>query len=134
MSCRDRAGLTVRDVTERLPYPVVHIELHTGDLAGASELYAELCGWRQEAIAAASSRSYLALELNTQLGGGIVECPVRRPLWLPYVQVDEVNRATERAIDRGATVLLAPREGPAGWRSVIATAAGGELAFWQPKR
>ena len=33
----------------------------------------------------------------------------------------------------GASVLLAPREGPAGWRSVVATPDGGEIAFWQPK-
>ena len=32
-----------------------------------------------------------------------------------------------------ARVLLEPREGPAGWRSVIATPAGAEIAFWQPK-
>jgi hypothetical protein len=30
-------------------------------------------------------------------------------------------------------VLLEPREGPAGWRSVVAAPAGAELAFWQPK-
>jgi len=30
-------------------------------------------------------------------------------------------------------VLLEPREGPAGWRSVVATEAGGELAMWQPR-
>ena len=80
-----------------------------------------------------SSGSYLALELGAGLGGGIVECPVRRPLWLPYVEVEEVHRATEHARERGAAVLLEPREGPAGWRSVIATDAGGELAFWQQK-
>ena len=33
-----------------------------------------------------------------------------------------------------ATVLLEAREGPAGWRSVVASPAGGELAFWQRKR
>jgi uncharacterized protein len=120
-------------VAQRLPYPVVHLELHTGDLGGARTLYEELCGWRQEAVTV-SSRSYLALELSADLGGGIVESPVRRPLWLPYVAVDEVHRATERARERGAAVLLEPREGPAGWRSVVATDAGGELAFWQPKR
>jgi hypothetical protein len=30
-------------------------------------------------------------------------------------------------------VLLEPREGPAGWRSVVTSPAGGELAFWQAK-
>jgi predicted enzyme related to lactoylglutathione lyase len=50
------------------------------------------------------------------------------------VQVAAIAEATERARSLGAAVLLEPREGPAGWRSVIATPAGAELAFWQPKR
>jgi hypothetical protein len=29
---------------------------------------------------------------------------------------------------------MEPREGPVGWRSVVATPAGGDVAFWQPKR
>jgi hypothetical protein len=29
--------------------------------------------------------------------------------------------------------LLEPREGPAGWRSVLASSDGGEIALWQPK-
>jgi predicted enzyme related to lactoylglutathione lyase len=55
-------------------------------------------------------------------------------LWLPYVEVPEIGAATERARIIGASVLLEPREGPAGWRSVVATPAGGEIAFWQQKR
>jgi hypothetical protein len=30
-------------------------------------------------------------------------------------------------------VLLEPREGPAGWRSVVAVPAGAEVALCQPK-
>jgi predicted enzyme related to lactoylglutathione lyase len=62
-----------------------------------------------------------------------VECDVARPLWLPYVEVACIGEATERARALGATVSLGPREGPGGWRSVVTTPAGGELAFWQPK-
>jgi predicted enzyme related to lactoylglutathione lyase len=112
--------------------PVVHLELHTGDLQRAGEFYARLCGWRRERLDSGDS-SYLALELGDGFGGGIVECPTRRPLWLPYVEVAEIARATERARALGATVLLDPREGPAGWRSVISEPAGAEIAFWQPK-
>ena len=113
--------------------PVVHLELHTGDLPEARALYTQLCGWRAERIRAGSG-SYLALELGDGFGGGIVECETRRPVWLPYVEVTAIGEATERARGLGATVLLEPREGPAGWRSVVATQAGGEIAFWQPKR
>jgi predicted enzyme related to lactoylglutathione lyase len=112
--------------------PVVHLELHTGDLPGACEFYARLCGWRPERIDAGGG-SYLALELAGGFGGGIVECETRRPLWLPYVEVSEIAEVTERAHLLGASVLLEPREGPVGWRSVVGAPAGGEIAFWQPK-
>jgi predicted enzyme related to lactoylglutathione lyase len=112
--------------------PVVHLELHTGDRTEAEELYARLCGWRAEEIDAGSG-TYFALALGDGIGGGIVECATRRPLWLPYVQVPEIGAATCEARALGAKVLLDPREGPAGWRSVVATRAGAELAFWQPK-
>ena len=112
--------------------PVVHLELHTGDLPRARDLYAELCGWRPEWIETRSG-SYLSLELGGGFGGGIVECGTRRPIWLPYVEVGEIGAATDRARQVGASVLMEPREGPSGWRSVVATSEGGELAFWQPK-
>jgi predicted enzyme related to lactoylglutathione lyase len=41
--------------------------------------------------------------------------------------------ATERARDLGASVILEPREGPAGWRSVVSVPAGAEVALWQAK-
>lgn len=110
----------------------MHLELHTGDLPRAADLYAQLCGWRAKRIAVGGG-SYLGLELGG-LGGGIVECETRHPLWLPYVEVDGIDEATERARVLGASVLLEPGEGPAGWRSVVATAEGGEIAFWQRKR
>jgi predicted enzyme related to lactoylglutathione lyase len=127
------AGLRGKLVKRLPPQPVVHLELHTGDVRAASAFYAELCGWRPEQIEAAG-HSYLALELSRELGGGIVECATRHSLWLPYVEVPAITEATHRAQSLGASVLLEPREGPAGWRSVVATPSGGEIAFWQQKR
>ena len=113
--------------------PVVHLELHTSDLVRARALYAELCGWPAQRIDDRHG-SYVSLDLGPGLGGGIVECRTHQALWLPYVEVDDIVASTERAQQIGASVLLSPREGPAGWRSVVATPVGGELAFWQPKR
>jgi predicted enzyme related to lactoylglutathione lyase len=115
------------------PRPVVHLELHTPDRNAAGDFYASLLHWRAELIEARCG-SYLAFEFGRDLGGGIVECGTRRPLWLPYVEVDRIDEQTERARQLGAQVLLEPREGPAGWRSVVSAAEAGEIAFWQPKR
>ncbi len=120
-------------MSARAAHPVVHLELHTGDEQTAAEFYARLCGWRTERVPA-GARSYLTLETGSQIGGGVVECATRRALWLPYVEVTEIDSATARAAELGARVLLDPREGPAGWRSVVAAPAAGELALWQPKR
>jgi predicted enzyme related to lactoylglutathione lyase len=113
--------------------PVVHLELHSTDLRQAHDLYAQLCGWRPELIDT-DHGSYMALDLGNGIGGGIVECGTRRSLWLPYVEVQSVHESTARAQRLGADLLVPPREGPAGWRSVVTTRAGGELALWQQKR
>jgi hypothetical protein len=113
--------------------PVVHLELHTGDLPSARAFYGGLCGWRSAEVEVGEGEPYLALEVGGSVGGGIVECPTRRSLWLPYIEVAEIVAATARARDLGAKVLLSPREGPAGWRSVVSAPAAGELALWQPK-
>jgi uncharacterized protein len=112
--------------------PLVHLELRTGNLPRACSFYTQLFGWKAETIHL-GSRSYLALALSDRLDGGVVECDTERPLWIPYVQVEDVVKATERAQQLGASVELEPREGPAGWRSVVVAPAGAEVALWQPK-
>jgi predicted enzyme related to lactoylglutathione lyase len=111
---------------------VVHLELHTHNLARACASYRELFGWQAETIHAGPG-SYQAIELGDRIGGGVVECETNRPIWLPYVAVTDIGEANERARWLGGSVLLETREGPAGWRSVVDVPAGGELALWQPK-
>ena len=86
----------------------MHLELHTPDQAAASAFYARLLRWRPQVIAARCG-SYLAVELGRGLGGGIVECRTRRPLWLPYVEVDQIGKHTERAATRRARAPGAAR-------------------------
>ena len=113
------------------PRPVVHLELHTHDMREASEFYARLLHWHPEQIDT-DHGSYLAFGLG-EITGGVVECGTARPLWLPYVEVDRIDIATERARRLGARVLLEPREGPAGWRSVVSAPEGAQVALWQGK-
>jgi uncharacterized protein len=116
----------------KAPNPLVHLELHTDDLASVTAFYDRLLGWRAERVDLGAT-SYLSVDLGGPVEGGIVECRSERPAWLPYVGVADIHEATNRARELGAAVLLGPREGPVGWRSVIATPAGGELGLWQRK-
>jgi hypothetical protein len=69
-------------------------------------------------------------------GGGIVECGTARPLWLPYVEVGQVEESTERARQLGSSVLepypeerLGPASGLAGPEARYEQREGVELAF-----
>ena len=120
-------------MTPRAPDPVVHLELRTGNVARACAFYTRLFGWRAHTVHTAAG-NYLTLELGKRLDGGVVEHEAERVFWLPYVEVADVGDATERARLLGAKVLVASREGPAGWRSVLEAPAAGEIARWQSKQ
>ncbi len=115
-----------------LPHPVVHLELHTGNLPRACGFYTRLFGWRLERIEMGSA-SYLTLDWGKGVEGGVVEHDTEHAMWLPYVEVCNIGAVTARARELGASVILEPREGPAGWRSVVAAPVGAEVALWQPK-
>lgn len=116
----------------RVPNPVVHVELQTGNLARACAFYTRLFGWQAETIHVGTA-SYLTFELGHGIQGGVVERDIERSLWLPYVEVADIAETTERALQLGARVLLEPRKGPVGWRSAVAAPFGAEIALWQPK-
>jgi predicted enzyme related to lactoylglutathione lyase len=111
---------------------VVHLELNTDNLPRACAFYTRLFGWSAEMVHAGTG-SYLSLGWGAGIEGGVVERETEHPLWLPYVQVCDIEETTARAQDLGASVQLEPREGPAGWRSILAVPAGAEIALWQSK-
>jgi predicted enzyme related to lactoylglutathione lyase len=114
--------------------PIVHLELHTGNRARASDFYTRLFGWRAETVEVGHSTStYLTLKLGGGIEGGIVEHDGEDSLWLPYVEVADLMAVTERARGLGAAVVLEPREGPVGWRSILDAPSGARIALWQPK-
>jgi hypothetical protein len=133
MSSPRRAGPHQQAIMRAGTDPVVHLELRTGNLPRACAFYTRLFGWRTETVEV-GRRSYLTVDLGDRIAGGVVERETDRSLWLPYVEVADIDEATERAGLLGASVLIEPREGPVGWRSVVAVPAGAEIALWQPKR
>jgi predicted enzyme related to lactoylglutathione lyase len=106
---------------------LVHLELHTADIASAVELGQVLFGWRPRPVPAARS-TYLALDVGCS--AGLVECGSPSPVWVPYIEVDDVACSLRRARDLGAEQLLGPRTGPDGRRAVLRGALG-DLALWE---
>jgi predicted enzyme related to lactoylglutathione lyase len=51
--------------------------------------------------------------------------------WIPYAQVDDVDRATERAAKLGAKVLQTRTRGPAGEFTIVRDPGGATIALWQ---
>jgi predicted enzyme related to lactoylglutathione lyase len=119
-------------MSDAVANPVVHLELRTPNLSRACGFYSRLFGWSIETVRAGSG-SYVALELGHGIDGGVVEGKGVGSNWLPYVEVADIDQATRRGGALGAAVMLEPREGPAGWRSVLAVPDGAEVALWQPK-
>ena len=71
--------------------PVVHLELHTGNRARASDFYTRLFGWHAETVEVGHC-TYLSLKLGDGIEGGIVEHDGEGSLWLPYVEVADLWR------------------------------------------
>lgn len=107
---------------------IVHLELHTDDSSGAINFLSGLFGWQAKQVG-----PYLSVGVGDRVGGGIIECGAHPAQWLPYVVVDRVDETTSIARTLGASVLLEPREGPAGWRSVVTSPSSGAVALWELK-
>lgn len=54
-----------------------------------------------------------------------------RDEWIPFVAVEDVDGATERAVTLGASLLRGKTRGPAGEFTVIRDPGGAALALWK---
>ena len=109
--------------------PVVHLELHTGDLPQARDLYAELCGWCPEWIEtragsldndrffdASQFQANGPLERGTGADLDFAQ-PVRRESWDRAAS----NRSSS-ALKRSKlpiTVSMRPRPSPLPWTAAM---------------
>ncbi len=113
--------------------PFVHIELSTDDLGRAKEFYQKLFAWELEDF---PGMDYTLIKVGEGTGGGMMKSPMPGipPHWLPYVLVDDVAAATEKARSLGATICKEVTEVPGyGLFSVLTDPTGATIALWQTK-
>lgn len=54
-----------------------------------------------------------------------------RDEWIPFVAVEDVDAATDRAVELGAALVRQKSRGPAGEFTVIRDPGGAALALWR---
>ena len=110
--------------------PFVHIELLTTDMGKAKEFYSKLFDWKLEE----APDNYTMINVGQGTGGGMMKSPmmVSTSHWIPYVLVDDVAAATEKAKSLGATIYKGITDVlDIGRYTVIIDPTGAELALWQ---
>lgn len=122
---------------EAVANPFVHVELNTTDLAKAKGFYGALFDWTLEEMPVGEGMTYTLIKVGDGTGGGMMTHPMPGgpSVWLPYVLVDDIRAATEKARGLGARVIVESKSvTDIGWLSVIVDPTGAALGMWQAKR
>ena len=119
-----------------MPNPFVHIELSSTDVGKAKSFYGSLFNWTLTERDMGGGMIYTLVDVGDGTGGGMMQHPMEGApsLWVPYVLVDDVAAATEKAKALGATIIREPSEVPnMGSFSLIVDPTGAMLGMWQSK-
>jgi len=108
-------------------------DVRTADLAASRRFYTELFGWAVTETPAGPMLGDGGEDGG--LWGGFTPLPEgdsRRPQWIPYVQVADVDAAARRAVSLGGRIVKPRTDLPPGSVVVVDEPGGATLALWQP--
>lgn len=119
-----------------MPNAFVHVELNTQDVAKAKEFYSQMFEWTFQDMPMGDGSSYTMIGVGEGTGGGMLKHPMpgAPSAWLPYVHVEDIHAATEKARSLGAHIIRDVTEVMgAGWLSIFLDPTGACIALWKPK-
>jgi predicted enzyme related to lactoylglutathione lyase len=110
--------------------PFVFFDLRTPDVAASRAFYSELFGW-----VAADGPMPMLTDGGAPWGGftPLAADDERRPQWVPYAPVSDLDRATEQAVALGATLVRGRTDLPVGSLTVIEDPGGATIVLWQAR-
>jgi uncharacterized protein len=115
--------------------PFVHVELNTTSLPKAKAFYSKLFQWKLKKLPVPTpGGDYTLIFVGGGTGGGMMKqkIPGATSQWLPYVLVDDIDKATKQAKKLGATILKEVDEVKGrGWLSIIVDPTGAMLGLWE---
>jgi predicted enzyme related to lactoylglutathione lyase len=118
-----------------MPNAFVHAELNTTDVDKAKAFYGTLLDWKLQDMPM-GDLPYTVIDVGKGTGGGIMKqlIPNAGSAWLPYVHVDDIVKATQKAKSLGARIMKDVTEVPGmGALSIIVDPTGAMLGLWKPK-
>ena len=109
-------------------------ELNTRDLAGSKAFYESVFGWAAETSGEDGPMPYTEFKVGGESVAGCMtmaeQVPAEvPPYWMPYVEVDDVDRAAERASSLGATVVVPATDFPGGRFAIVSDPQGAMLGL-----
>jgi predicted enzyme related to lactoylglutathione lyase len=108
------------------------VDLGTGDAPGAKAFYAGLFGWEFDDLPTGDKGTYSICRLKGKAVAGLYD-RAEPPGWGSYLAVDDVERATGRARELAAEVLVEPFGTPGGGRvATVRDPAGAAVSLSQP--
>ena len=115
--------------------PFIHVELNSPDPEKAKAFYAKLLQWQLEDLpnSPVSDGSYTVIKVGEGTGGGIMKQVPNGPAgWIPYVHVDDLRAATDKAKALGGKIMKDTTEVPEmGWFTIIQDPTGSVLGLWE---
>ncbi|MDN3357735.1 VOC family protein [Actinomadura sp. DC4] len=114
--------------------PFVFMDLRTADADVSRRFYTDLFGWRVADVPAGAEPVPMFVDADGAWGGltRLAADDDRRPQWVPYVSVTDLEDAAKRATDLGARVVRPRVDLPVGSVTVIEDPAGATVALWEP--
>ena len=107
------------------------VDLGTSDAPGAKAFYGGLLGWEFDDLPTGDKGTYSICRREGKAVAGLYD-RAETPAWGSYLSVDDVDRATARARELGAEVLVEPFDSPGGGRvATVRDPAGAVVSLWQ---
>ena len=108
------------------------VDLGTTDAPGAKAFYGGLFGWEFDDLPTGEQGTYSVCRLDGRAVAGLYD-QADTPSWGSYISVDDVERATGRARELGAEVVVEPFGTPGGGRvAMVRDPAGAMVSLSQP--
>lgn len=112
--------------------PFVWFDLRTRDADVSRSFYEKLFGWDVAEVAVGDDKAQM-IGAEKPWASIVADSAGEHLGWFPYIQVGDLQAATERATELGGTPLRPATEGPAGTYTPVRDPGGAVFALFQQR-